>query len=157
MLLPWVQTGWAMAAGAWLETEKATVGRRTLMIGAALLTLAGCAGSDENAANRSVWVADGTPTNCISTQQIRTMRIINDQTIDFELTGGRVFRNELPLRCSGLSFNSRIRHNSRTSQLCSLNTITLDSFGTGRGGQSCQLGRFQPIRRAPAPVTPPAP
>jgi hypothetical protein len=127
------------------------------MVLVSLLTVTGCAGSDDSAANRTVWVADGPPTNCISVQQIRTMRIINDQTIDFEMTGGRVFRNELPMRCSGLSFNTRIRHNSRTSQLCSLNMVTLDSFGSGRSGPSCQLGRFQPMRRAPAPTTPPAP
>jgi hypothetical protein len=151
-----------MAAGAIVRGRilAARVSLRLLMMGstfAGMLALAGCAGSDEGAANRTVWVADGPPTNCISTQQIRTMRIINDQTIDFEMTGGRVFRNELPFRCSGLSFNTRIRHNSRTSQLCSLNTITMENFGSGRSGPSCQLGRFQPMRRAPAPIAPPAP
>jgi hypothetical protein len=122
-----------------------------------MFALAGCSGSDDSAANRTVWVADGPPANCISVQQIRTIRVINDQTIDFEMTGGRVFRNELPLRCSGLNFNTRIRHNSRTSQLCSLNMVTIESFGSGRSGPSCQLGRFQPMRRAPAPVASPAP
>lgn len=138
----------------------ANVGVRAVMMGTAIagmLALAGCSGSNESAANRTVWVADGPPTNCISVQQLRTTRVINDQTIDFEMTGGRVFRNELPLRCSGLSFNTRIRHNSRTSQLCSLNMVTIDSFGAGRSGSSCQLGRFQPMRRAPAPTAPPAP
>jgi hypothetical protein len=138
----------------------AKAGLRSLMMGstfAAMLALAGCSASDESAATRTVWVADGPPITCIATQQIRTIRVINDQTIDFEMTGGRVFRNELPLRCSGLSFNTRIRHNSRSSQLCSLNMVTVDSFGAGRSATSCQLGRFQPMRRAPEPIVPPAP
>lgn len=151
-----------MAAATLLRITSAAAkaGPRLVMIGVAvagMLGVAGCAGPDEGTANRSVWVADGPPTNCISTQQIRTTRVINDQTIDFEMTGGRVFRNELPLRCSGLSFNTRIRHNSRTSQLCSLNMVTIDSFGSGRSCASCQLGPFQPMRRAPAPTAPPAP
>lgn len=150
-------TACAMVRGRFRAAKAAL---RPVMLGTALagmLALAGCSGSEDRAANRTVWVADGPPTNCISVQQIRTMRIVNDQTIDFEMTGGRLFRNELPLRCSGLNFNTRIRHNSRTTQLCSLNMVTIDSFGSGRSGPSCQLGRFQPMRRAPAPTTPPAP
>ncbi len=149
-----------MAAGVMARDVNGAVKtalRPLMMAWAPAALLAGCAASDDSAANRTVWVADGPPTNCISVQQIRTMRIINDQTINFEMTGGRVFRNDLPLRCSGLSFNARIRHNSRTSQLCSLNMVTVDSFGSGRSAPSCQLGRFQPMRRAPAPASTPAP
>jgi hypothetical protein len=119
-----------------------------------LFTLAGCAQSNEGT-SQTVWVADGRPTNCITTNQIRSMRIIDDRTIDFELTGRRVYRNTLPFRCSGLSFNRSIRHNSRTSQLCSLNTITVNS-GVGWGGPSCQLGQFQPLKRVPVPEAPAA-
>lgn len=132
--------------------------RSGLAAAAALsLALAGCSRSDEATANRSVWVADGPPVNCISTNQIRSIRVIDDHTIDFETTGRRAFRNNLPFRCSGLTFNSGIRHNSRTSQLCSFNTFTINSLGSGPRGATCRLGQFQPMKRAPVPVAPPAP
>jgi hypothetical protein len=121
------------------------------------LALSGCAQTTEGAANQTVWVAEGPPVTCITTNQIRSMRIVNDQTIDFEMTGRRVFRNEMPFRCSGLSFHRSIRHNSRTSQLCSMNTITVNQPGSGWSGASCPLGRFQPLVRVPAPGAPPPP
>jgi hypothetical protein len=123
----------------------------------AAITLASCAQNDEGPANQTAWVTDGPPVSCITTSQIRSMRIINDQTIDFETTGRRVFRNTLPFHCAGLSFNRTIRHNSRTSQLCSLNTITVRSPGGDWSGPTCSLGQFQPMKRAPAPDASPTP
>jgi hypothetical protein len=121
---------------------------------AALVTLAACSSSGEEGTQRTVWVAEGPTTNCITKNQIRSMRVIDDRTIDFEMTGRRMFRNNLPFRCSGLGFGHSVRHNSRTSQLCSLNTITVRQPGGGWNGPSCQLGPFQPMVRAPVPATP---
>ncbi len=101
-------------------------------------------------------MADGAPVNCISRSQVRTFRVIDDQTIDFERNRIQAWRNNLPMRCSGLSFGQKIRHHSRTSQLCSFDTITPVSMGGGSSGQRCQLGQFQPIKRVPAPETKPA-
>ena len=123
---------------------------------AALLLLAGCASNAEDATERSVWVADGPPTNCITKSQIRRTRVIDDRTIDFEMTGRTVYRNALPLRCSGLSFNQSIQTNSRGAWLCSSNTITPRSAVGGGRAPSCQLGQFQPITRTRVPVAPPA-
>lgn len=132
--------------------------RSRLISSAALaLALAGCSQSTEGTANRSVWVADGPPVNCISTWQIRTIRVIDDRTIDFETTGRRAYRNNLPISCFGMSLNSGIRHNSRTSQLCSFNTFTVNSFGSAPRGAACRLGRFEPMKRASVPVAPPTP
>lgn len=129
---------------------------RRLVLASAVLFLAACTSSSEEASRRNVWVPDGPSTACISTQQIRSMRVIDDRTIDFEMTGRRVYRNSLPFRCTGLTFNSAVRHNSRSSQLCSMNSITPRAPGGGWAGATCQLGRFQPMVRAPAPEAPPA-
>lgn len=130
---------------------------RRLPLAGAVLLLAACSSSSEDPARRSVWVEDGPTTACISTSQIRSMRVIDDRTIDFEMTGRRVYRNNLPFRCTGLTFNTAVRHNSRSSQLCSMNNITPRTGGAGGwAGTSCQLGRFQPMVRAPVPATPPA-
>jgi hypothetical protein len=123
---------------------------------AAFLILAACAGSNDESAPRTVWVADGPPTSCISTMQIRSMRVVDDRTIDFEMTGRRVYRNNLPVRCPGLGFNTAVRHNSRTSQLCSMNSITPRAPGGGWSRAGCPLGQFQPLVRAPVPPAPAA-
>jgi uncharacterized metal-binding protein len=116
-----------------------------------------CAQNNEATTNRTVWVSDGPPVNCITSSQIRRIRVINDQTIDFEMSGRRTYRNNLTFPCSGLSFNTGIRHNSRTSQLCSFNTFTVNSPGFSTRGPACRLGQFQPMTRAPVPAAPPAP
>ena len=124
-----------------------------LMIVSATLLLAACANSD-SPADRSVWVADGAPVNCISRSQVRTFRVIDDQTIDFERNRNQAWRNSLPFRCSGLTFGQAIQVNSRTSQICNLDSITPKSFGSGPNAPRCQLGQFQPMKRVPAPETP---
>lgn len=127
----------------------------TLSLFAPLLLLAACGGNEEPA-QRTLWVPEGPPVSCIQTSQIRAMRVVDDRSIDFEMTGRRVFRNNLPMRCPGLGFNTAVRHNSRTSQLCNLHTITPRSPGGGWGGPGCQLGQFQPLVRAPVPPAAPA-
>ncbi len=117
-----------------------------------VLLLAGCAQDRDAPAPRNVWVGDGPAVACISTSRIRSTRIVDDRTIDFETTGSRVYRNALPFRCSGLMFNQSIRHNSRTSQLCTGNSIT--PRGVGGSTATCSLGRFQPMRRVPVPDVP---
>lgn len=113
------------------------------------MLLSACAGSDSGP-NRSVWVADGAPVNCINARQVRTFRVVNDQTIDFEINRNKAFRNSLPFRCSGLSFGQKIRTNNRGPQLCSVDTISVVSLGSMPNGPNCPLGQFQPMKRIPA-------
>lgn len=108
--------------------------------------------SGQAATNRSGWVADGPPVNCISVNRLRTVRVIDDRTVDFELSGRRVYRNDLPFRCPGINFNRGFRHNSRSAQLCSFNTFTVNS--PGASGPACRLGQFQRLKRAPVAATP---
>ncbi|MBC7521368.1 MAG: hypothetical protein H7268_09795 [Sandarakinorhabdus sp.] len=89
------------------------------------------------------------------------MHVLDDHTIDFMTSSTRMFRNELPQRCPGLAFNRAIKHNSRTSQLCSVDTFTVIQGGGAPRGATCGLGRFQPMVRTdtlpPAtPMPPPA-
>ena len=128
--------------------------RRSLILIAPLL-LAACAGSD-NPTSKTVWVEDGPPVNCITRSQVRTFRVIDDRTIDFERNRNQAWRNNLPFRCSGLSFGQKIRINSRTSQLCSFDSITPVTMAAGPNPPRCQLGQFQPVKRVPAPETKPA-
>lgn len=64
---------------------------------------AGCAGSEESSINRTVRVADGAPVNCISKSQMRSLRVVDDRTVDLERIRNQGWRNELPFRCQGLT------------------------------------------------------
>lgn len=112
---------------------------------------AGCAGSDESSTNRTVWVADGPPVNCITRSQVRTFRVVDDRTVDFERNRNQGWRNELPFRCNGLTFGTKFRVNSRGSQICNFDTVTPVTMARGPNAPRCQLGRFQPMKRVPVP------
>ena len=117
------------------------------MLIAAALPLAGCiAEADRSADVRAPAVeVVGEPENCIQTSRIRSTRVRDDYTIDFEMTGGQVYRNTLPLRCPGLGFEQRFSHSATTGSLCGVDTITV--LYTDRGqGATCGLGRFVPVR-----------
>jgi hypothetical protein len=69
---------------------------------------------------------------------------MGDRTIHFAMNGrDRMFRNELPFACTGLGFSRSFAHNSRTSQLCRVDTITVIQGGSR--GMTCALGQFQPM------------
>lgn len=95
-------------------------------------------------------VAVGEPIDCINPRLIRSTHVRDDQTIDFEMSGNTVYRNTLPYKCSSLGFEERFAYKLSTSQLCSVDIITvLQSFGGGLSqGPSCGLGKFQKMEKA---------
>jgi hypothetical protein len=121
---------------------------------AVVALLSGCA-SDDNRTPRAEqrWVSDGPEVSCINRNQIRGTNIPDSQTINFEMTNRRMFVNRLPNVCPGLVANRTIKINSRTTQVCSANTITILNGPGGQRGATCGLGRFQPVRREDVPAT----
>ena len=116
-----------------------------------LLAAAGALGQDDEAA------FDRTPVDCIIVSNIDQTEAIDDHTIIFEMRGRRVYRNTLPRECPGLERENRIAFETRTSRLCSSDTITvLEDFGFGGGvgvgglrrGFTCRLGEFVPMSPA---------
>jgi len=94
-------------------------------------------------------VAVGEPVDCIMPNRIRNTHVRDDQTIDFEMIGGTLYRNTLPYKCPGLGFEERFAYKLSTNQLCSVDIITvLQSFGSGLSqGASCGLGKFQKMEK----------
>jgi hypothetical protein len=94
-------------------------------------------------------VAVGEPVSCIQLNTIRNSNVRDDRTIDFETNGRKVYRNTLPNSCPGLGFEQRFAYKTSTSQLCSVDIITvLQSAGSGlMQGASCGLGTFQPMEK----------
>jgi hypothetical protein len=93
---------------------------------------------------------DRTPRDCLIVSQIDGTEAVDDQTIIFRMRGNRVYRNTLPRACPGLLRENRIAYETRSSQLCSIDMITvLEDFGVGlRPGFTCRLGEFVPMSPA---------
>jgi hypothetical protein len=87
----------------------------------------------------------GEPVSCITMNQIDQLHYYGDYTIDFEMKGGKRYRNTLPGRCPELGFEERIAYKTSINQLCSTDTFTvLHSDGTR--GATCGFGKFVPIK-----------
>ncbi len=94
-------------------------------------------------------VETGPAVSCINFRNIRGTQVIDDQTIDFHVTGNKVYRNTLPNRCPQLGFQRAFAYQTSISQLCSMDVITVIVPGSGpMTGASCGLGKFTPIKPA---------
>lgn len=93
----------------------------------------------------------GEPESCITRSNIRSTDVIDDQTIDFKMRNGDIYRNSLPHRCSGLGFEESFSYKTSTNQLCSVDIIHVLSQTGGRLDTrgACGLGKFQKIERIP--------
>ncbi len=79
---------------------------------------------------------------CVSLPQIRSTRVVDAQTILFEMGGKKTLANRLPRKCSGLAFEKRFAYKTSLNQLCNTDVITvITSIGAGA---SCGLGYFEP-------------
>ena len=87
----------------------------------------------------------GPAVRCIQTSRINDTRVHDDQTIDFHLLGGDVYRNTLPNRCPSLGFEERFAYSTSIGQLCSVDVIT-ELYSDGTRGAGCGLGEFLPVR-----------
>ena len=88
----------------------------------------------------------GKAESCIPLRSIRQSHVRSDSVIDFEVNGGKVYRNVLPNGCPGLGFNESFAYQTSLSQLCSTDIITVLQQGGGiQRGASCGLGQFQPV------------
>ena len=124
----------------------------------AALALAAC--SSQPPRTPQPMVAAGEPVRCIQTNRIRSTQIIDDQTIDFRMSNGTVFRNTLPSRCPGLRAGDAFSYRTSQAQLCNVDIIRVLNTGGGpRFGASCGLGMFVPVKpadEAAAPASAPA-
>ena len=116
----------------------------------AMLALTGCQQTAQSTTRPSRAPAArvvGEAVNCIPLTQIRTSRVHDDFTIDFEMGGRKLYRNTLPNSCPGLGFEASFTYETSLSQLCSVDIIyVLRHTGAMlQRGAGCGLGKFVPI------------
>ena len=88
----------------------------------------------------------GKPESCIPLRQISQTQVHGDRTIDFVMSGRRVYRNTLPYACPSLGFEEKFSYETSLNVLCSTDIITVLHSGAGlERGASCGLGQFQPV------------
>jgi hypothetical protein len=84
---------------------------------------------------------------CISNREADRQTIIDERTILFPVSTGRVFRNEIPGGCPGLSSRSTLIRRTTGSSLCSGEIFEVRDAGTGFNRGSCSFGEFTEYRR----------
>jgi len=82
---------------------------------------------------------------CLNLARIRNTRVRDDQTIDFIMRNGDVYRNSLPHRCPQLGFERAFTYRTSLSELCNTDIITVLFTSPPRRGASCGLGDFVKI------------
>lgn len=89
----------------------------------------------------------GEAQNCVNRSGIRQTLVRNDRVIDFEMRGGKVYRNTLPQSCLGLGMERAFTYSTTIDQLCSPEIIyVLQNFGgVPQRGAGCGLGKFVPV------------
>ncbi len=115
------------------------------VLAAALTVLAAAAPGSARDRGMPEAIPAGDPVSCISLVQIRSSHVRSDGVIDFEMSGGRYYRNTLPNSCPQLGFEERFGYETSLSQLCSTDIIHVIP-SSGVGGASCGLGQFQPVK-----------
>ena len=115
---------------------------------AILLTAVAAPGAARDLTRMPEATPAGKPENCIPLRSIRASHVRNDHVIDFEMNGGKVYRNTLPQGCPGLGFEERFAYKTSLDRLCSVDIITVLQSPPMMQGASCGLGQFQPVTLA---------
>ena len=117
------------------------------------LALAACAPAnpaaraDADAARVPAATVTGAGETCIDLSQLRASVVRSDSVIDFEMAGGKVYRNTLRQRCPALGFERAIAYETSITQLCRQQIVfALQNFGgVPQRGAACALGDFVPV------------
>lgn len=118
-----------------------------ICVGAALLSAAAWAAPED----KSDTPAKKVHSVCINPSDINHMGFPDDKTILFYMNGGkvRIWRNDLPRACQGLSFEKGIAYEIRGGMICSnMQVVYVMNRWT-----PCMLGAFTPYTPPPKNAT----
>ena len=109
-----------------------------MLMGAALLALAGCSDDEPAVANDSDAPGNGV---CLTVGQIDHTDIVNDSAIVFFMKDGKAYMNTMRIPCSSLKMEDGFAYTTDTAEVCS-NSQTIRVL---RSGNFCELGQFTPF------------
>ncbi|HEX4508134.1 MAG TPA: hypothetical protein VH722_20575 [Alphaproteobacteria bacterium] len=109
-----------------------------LVMGAALLALAGCSDDEPAVANDSGGAGNGV---CLATAQIDHTDIVNDSAIVFFMKDGKAYMNAMRIPCSSLQMEGAFAYETDAPEVCS-NSQTIR---VKNSGNFCELGQFTPF------------
>ena len=109
-----------------------------LVMGAALLALAGCSDDEPAVANDAGSAGNGV---CLQTAQIDHTEIVNDSAIVFFMKDGKAYMNAMRIPCSSLQMEDGFAYITDTPEICS-NSQTIR---VKNSGNFCELGQFTPF------------
>jgi hypothetical protein len=87
----------------------------------------------------------GESLSCLNIVNIRDTKILDDQTILFETSGGEVYINRLPAYCTGLRSADAFSYSTSLDRLCGVDIITVLEQGSSQGSR-CGLGKFIKVK-----------
>lgn len=119
----------------------------------AMLLPIGCMPEAYEAEPAATPAAVGPPVQCIALDQVISRRPAGPQSLVFELTGGRAYRNDLPDHCPGLANAGSadiVQVEATGSRLCRDDRVRIyDPVEARNIGLAsfprCRLGAFTPV------------
>ena len=109
-----------------------------LLMGSALLALAGCSDDEPAVANDAGPAGNGV---CLPTAQIDHTDIVNDSAIVFFMKDGKAYMNAMRIPCSSLKMEDGFSYMTDAAEVCS-NSQTIR---VKNSGNFCELGQFTPF------------
>lgn len=88
----------------------------------------------------------GEAKTCIHHGSLRRTEVIDNRTILFHMTGGKIYANIMKYDCYGLGFYRAIKYEVKGGTLCSIDTIEV--LNNSIGGAHCGLGDFYEIAKS---------
>jgi hypothetical protein len=83
----------------------------------------------------------GKKESCIDISRIKQSRVLDDQTILFEMRGGKFYINRLPVRCVSLKIAGGFSYSTSIDKLCKQDIIKVVQPSSAPG-QTCSIGEF---------------
>jgi hypothetical protein len=93
------------------------------------------------AAEKKAVIYLGEKVNCVEVSRIKETRVLDNQTILFEIRGGAFYLNRLPVTCSGLKISGGFSYSTFVDKLCKQDSIKIVEPGSA-AGSTCPLGEF---------------
>jgi hypothetical protein len=83
----------------------------------------------------------GKKENCIDISRIKQSRVLDDQTILFEMRGGEIYLNRLPVRCVSLKIAGGFSYATSIDKLCKQDIIKVVQPSSAPA-TTCSIGEF---------------